>query len=192
MFIIYYIVFLICIYILNHRLSIYITHRTLIENREPLTDIIHSVVPIIDDLYLDICTIIHISIYVLFILTTQNKVNVLKITLPLMNFLYFIRLLTITSTQYPNARPCDKPIVEQYCGDMMFSGHALLYLSLFLSITSHIKIHKSIKYVYTLFTIMSLFLIVATRFHYTTDVVISMLLTILVWDNLRLRWRLKQ
>ena len=55
--------------------------------------------------------------------------------------MFSLRLLTIISTQYPNARGCN--IIYQYCGDMMFSGHTVIVLTQYLSMNTYLKIEHT-------------------------------------------------
>ena len=57
--------------------------------------------------------------------------------------MFSLRLLTIISTQYPNARSCDTSY--QYCGDMMFSGHSVIVLTQYLAMDTYLTIENSKK-----------------------------------------------
>ena len=61
--------------------------------------------------------------------------------------MFSLRVLTIISTQYPNARKCDNSY--QYCGDMMFSGHSVLVLTQYLSMDTYLTIENSKNKNYT-------------------------------------------
>ena len=117
--------------------------------------------------------------------------------------MFSLRILTIISTQYPNARSCSTSY--QYCGDMMFSGHSVIVLTQYLSMNTYLTIEnlenkngtdvvltkkqirikrnfsKFLNRLHLILTFTNLFLIIAARLHYTNDVLVSSYLSIITW-----------
>jgi hypothetical protein len=93
-----------------------------------------------------------------------------------------IRLITVQLTVLPKTNCTIKPtiVLSGYCYDKIFSGHTafICLITLFLFNLKKISI-------FTLFIINVLFglLIIATRSHYTIDVVFAFIVTLLIFQN---------
>ena len=110
-----------------------------------------------------------------------------------------LRTITMISTALPNPNPqcmSDATVEISYhdaivqtmstfptksCGNLMFSGHTM-FLTLFCIFEyRYLQINNVCKLVSVAKTIVGIYYIIACRSHYTTDVVISLLLTNLVF-----------
>lgn len=84
----------------------------------------------------------------------------------------------------------------RYCADMMVSGHtyfaALFSLSTYKMIrySTRRKAHKWIRYVIGIILVSCLFieviLVAMSKFHYTVDMLASLVLVVLLWDSIRI------
>ena len=117
----------------------------------------------------------------------------------MMAWIFVIRLCCFGSTTVPypqegcNSRKIGDPFVwnvfpymAEYhihsCYDLMFSGHAahitLIWLNTIIYSKSYIE-----KYIITFFSLLSNYIIIATRIHYTHDVIIGMIMAILMFGT---------
>ena len=127
---------------------------------------------------------------------------ILRRTIGIYGFLFFLRGLSVISTNLPNPNIAhcistvddSKPFTEAFavlatskltCYDLLFSGHTVNLTICSLLWTQYATRHR-------LFNIISIsicwcvsftgyFLIIATHFHYTVDVLIGALLSISLW-----------
>ena len=129
---------------INHFVSSKTTELSLIQNREPLTDIVHHHIGEVDEYYLNItlCAQSVIFLFYFFKHCQHKLILYLKVNCFVL-LMFSLRVLTIISTQYPNARSCDNSY--QYCGDMMFSGHSVIVLTQYLSMSTYLTIEHSKK-----------------------------------------------
>ena len=178
---------------INHFISYKITLQSIIQNKKPLTDIIHSYVNEVDEYYLNITLTLQTLLFLFYYCVYCNHKLMLYLKSNCFAILMFsLRLLTIISTQYPNARGCN--IIYQYCGDMMFSGHTVIVLTQYLSMNTYLKIEHTdnnklviiLNITHLLLASINLFLIVASRLHYTNDVLVSSYLSIITWKYINL------
>ena len=141
MFLYFLIVNIVVLYI-NHFVSSKTTELSLIQNREPLTDIVHHHIGEVDEYYLNITLFAQSVIFLFYFFKhCQHKlIMYLKVNCFVL-LMFSLRVLTIISTQYPNARKCDNSY--QYCGDMMFSGHSVIVLTQYLSMSTYLTIENS-------------------------------------------------
>tara|TARA_Y100001970_G_scaffold280883_1_gene390601 strand:- start:1908 stop:2555 length:648 start_codon:yes stop_codon:yes gene_type:complete len=188
---------------INHIISYKITKQSIIQNRQPLSDIIHSYVDEINEYYLNTTLLLQVLLFLFYCFVYCKHKLILFLKGNCFVILMFtLRMFTIISTQYPNARGCNS--IYQYCGDMMFSGHSVFVLTQYLSMNTYLKIEnenyiKSDKYflklidrIHLLLVFINLFLIVAARLHYTNDVLVSSYLSIVTWKYIDLYLKNKE
>lgn len=160
-------------------------------NNPPLYDRLHNVLPLFPKLYADILAI---GLVGYFIIRWGFKYpKIIENYLWIVTFLFIGRVLTFTMTQFPPSRPgCstrregDKLITNpfpkdwQSCRDMMFSGHTLhvVLVLLFILYLSKSSAEKTIVF---LLVLIELIFIVGSRMHYSCDVFIATLVTILIF-----------
>lgn len=157
----------------------------------PLYDRLHNVLPVFPQLYADVIAVGLVGYFVLRWGIKYPKVIVNYLWI--VTFLFIGRVLTFTITQFPPARPgCstrregDKIIANpfpkgwQSCKDLMFSGHTLhsVLVLLFVLYLSKSYVEKSIV---GLFVFLELVFVIGSRMHYSCDVFIATLVSILVF-----------
>ena len=126
----------------------------------------------------------------------QNS-NVLEYTYNRISFLFCLRVLTFTLTPLPPSLPnCISRIPgesfhwnvisdliqsrDNTCLDLMFSGHATHLMSFSISLWKNADFkHKVGIFIYTTMALLS---IVASHLHYTSDVLVSIFLTLLTFN----------
>lgn len=154
-----------------------------------LYDVGFQLLPELSPVYID--AIIILMYLIFFIRWWFHDHDILTRFYLLNSLLLFIRLFTFTLTITP---PCIKNCISkrddkiiwmsiyfsQGCNDHMFSGHAV-HITLFFLYTIHYS--KSIyeKYYMYLVYFPCLVLIIATKLHYTVDVIIGVVLTFFVF-----------
>lgn len=202
---------------INHFVSSKTTELSLIQDRKPLTDIVHHYINEVDEYYLHITLCAQLILFLFyFIKHCQHKLILyLKVNCFVL-LMFSLRILTIISTQYPNARSCKNSY--QYCGDMMFSGHSVIVLTQYLSMNTYLTIENSknknktggedviltkklirtkrnfskfLNRLHLILTIINLFLIIAARLHYTNDVLVSSYLSIITWKYINIYIKLQ-
>ncbi len=91
-------------------------------------------------------------------------------------------------TTLPNPTPCTVDpqfniftrVSFTMCGDLIFSAHASQGIAVTLIVTSFSK-NRLLKAVMWIITIPYTFLVIASRLHYTVDVILAYYLSISVW-----------
>ena len=167
----------------NHIISLYVTEINIDENKVPLTDIVHKNFNKIDTKYTTIAYYFHILNFMYFALFhCKNKLGLYYRMCYFISFLAILRCTTLYFTYYPNARECKDIRIGNYCGDMMFSGHTAMITSTYLAYNDYNRHITNVKkYIQLLSCIISIFLIVISRMHYTNDVIISSYITYITW-----------
>tara|TARA_Y100000310_G_scaffold323585_1_gene384206 strand:+ start:283 stop:861 length:579 start_codon:yes stop_codon:yes gene_type:complete len=175
----------------NHLMGIFVTQKTLAEHRPPLSDVIHDHMPIIDAIYVHIIFFIHFGSFIWYAFyDCQHLSNLYYRVSYFLSFMMSFRLVTTMVTSYPNARSCESASFGTYCGDMMFSGHALFMTTIYLAYHFY-KGHDSLLWhaIHFAFTLTGLILLIITRMHYTNDVLISIYITTVTWKLSEYIWR---
>lgn len=101
----------------------------------------------------------------------------------LLLFLHIIRLITIQLTVLPKMRNCvvkNNITLDGYCYDKIFSGHITLIFLFTLFLYKYKQISLILLFI---INILYSILIIATRAHYTIDVIVSFLFTFIVFQN---------
>ena len=157
----------------------------------PLYDRGHNVLPLVPKLYADIAVV---SIVAYFVLRWGIRYpKALENYLWIVAILFVGRVAMFTVTQIPPARPeCSTrkpgdPIRYRVfqkgwkeCKDLIYSGHTLHTVLALLFI---LYLSKSVleKFIVTIAVGIALVLIIASRIHYTVDVLLATFITILVF-----------
>ena len=157
----------------------------------PLYDRGHNVLPVVPKIYADILVI---TIVLYFLLRWGIKYpKALENYLWIVTILFVGRVVMFTVTQLPPAEPeCSnkkpgEPIHYQVmrkgwkeCKDLIYSGHTLHAVLVLLFV---LYLSKSIleKIIVTIAVGIALVLIIASRLHYTVDVLLATFITILVF-----------
>jgi hypothetical protein len=122
-----------------------------------------------------------INLNILFILYWLFSVSFIIDYLILLLIVYIIRGITIQLTVLPKMKSCTGSFnINGFCYDKIFSGH-VAFLFLFTLFLFHYNLLSFIS----LFIINLLYglLIIATRSHYTIDVVVALLVSLFVFQN---------
>lgn len=156
-----------------------------------LYDRLHNVLPVFPKLYADVIVIGLVGYFILRWGIRYPKI--IENYLWIATVLFIGRVLCFTMTQFPPSRPgCTtrkeggkiiaKPFVKnwQSCRDMMFSGHTLhsVLVLLFVLYLSKSYTEKSIVFIAV---ILELVFIIGSRIHYSVDVFVATLVSILVF-----------
>lgn len=119
--------------------------------------------------------------------------------------LYVMRTLTLLGTRLPPSDPkCDLRYIQRgsmiiaamrmvasmdgACTDMIFSGHTATVVSLWAVWITHDRVHWSIKVTGTVVLLVCVVFFVATRLHYTVDVVLAFMLSLMTAAIYGLTW----
>jgi PAP2 superfamily C-terminal len=160
-------------------------------NQQPLFDRGHNALPLFPRLYPDIGVLLLVGY---FILRWGIKYpNILIDYILMLSVLFIGRMILLMVTQFPPAHPgCStlqpgtKPHLLLWqkrwktCMDYMYSGHTFhcVLVALFVLYVSTNRIETSVV---LLATLAELILIIGSRIHYSTDVCVATLVSILVF-----------
>lgn len=146
----------------------------------------------------------------LFLFAIYQKKNFLKIMqlLWLLTIIFSYRLIAFTVTHFPPAtkeyvyKMENEPMVWNVlgflitksfnsCTDYMFSGHAVYFTLLNLSLCdlSHQTIEKKFFFIYTIVGIIT---IIASRLHYTVDVLIAIIISLYCYKYHAMKNKIKK
>jgi len=186
----------ILIYTMNY------VHQRMPLNSPPLPDVGHDLIPKMEPENLGDRTmmVLVVSQLVAWYFNSNRYPNIIKFLLTLGN-LYLLRIASISVTSLPptdnHCRLNYKPIPNVFwntvigiftfgssnihCGDLMFSGHTCMVTTVWMSFMTTYKKKYFMKFAVTLLMLITFFLIIATRSHYTGDIWIAFWLTALVY-----------
>jgi len=160
-------------------------------NERPLYDRGHNLIPIVSKMWANVGTGLIIFYFV--IRWGSRYPNVLTNYLWLVSLLFIGRVAILSVTQLPPAVPGCSTVKKgdklhfkmkknnfKECLDYMYSGHTLhcVLVALF---TLYLSTHALEKVVIVLAVLAELVLIVGSRMHYTSDVLVATLVSILVF-----------
>jgi len=161
------------------------------EEHPPLYDRLHNVLPVVPKLFPDVLTVGIVSYFLLVWGIRYPKI--IENYLWIATFLFVGRVLCFTVTQFPPARDECSTRKEgekvhfrvfsknwKTCNDAMYSGHTFhtMLALLFILYLSKSTIEKTIIF---LLVLLDLTLIIASRIHYSCDVLVATLVTILMF-----------
>lgn len=160
--------------------------------RRPLYDVGHNLIPQVPLIYPDIALYAIVGYFIIRWGIAYPKV--LQNYLWLLVILFIGRIAMFTTTRVPpppregcyERRRGEKIIVvvkkkkNHTCQDMLYSGHTfhVMLVLLFVLYLSHSSVEKALVFVATVLTLL---LIIAARIHYTVDVLIGVLVSILLF-----------
>ena len=162
----------------------------------PLPDMIHENVEYMNiEKIIDNTMTILIAAEILFIAFDKRRYTIYRRTISVYGILCFLRVFTMTCTSLPDPSPrCPstidtnvsysiigmiKTLVGVTCGDMIFSGHTMGFL--FPALVHNWYFGKKIGALFTIFAFIGPAAIVTSRLHYTVDVLLSAILTPLLF-----------
>ena len=156
-----------------------------------LFDIGHYLFPELSTFYPDMLFFI---LLIYFFFRWRHDHDLLKTFFLICSSLFFLRLLTFPATQFPpafNETDCFKPSADgpwifftfysnSTCVDYMFSAHTF-----HLTIISLLTLYNSGNYFEKILipsaSMINLMIIIAARMHYTADIIIGFVLSILIY-----------
>ena len=159
-------------------------------NQPPLYDRVHHALPLISSSYCDWGLALFLIYFIL--RWGLQDLNILSNYLWIVAILFFGRFLCFTLTQYPPAvsNCADTKHTDpwrwtffydtSYCNDYLFSGHTL-HTVLILLFVLNLQAPIEEKIIIFVLTIVEILLILASRIHYTSDVIVAIILTILIF-----------
>ena len=177
-------------------------HRRMPTGVPELPDLGHDWIPKLEPEKLgDIPMMILIVSFVVSLLFHSNRFSILiKFFISIGN-LYLLRVVSISVTSLPptdnhcrsNYTPIDNIYTNTikglltlggsniHCGDLMFSGHTCMVTVCWMIFMTNFPRRHFTKYIATLLLLLTFFLIVATRSHYTADIWIAFWLSFFVF-----------
>lgn len=177
-------------------------HQRMPRNVPPLPDIGHDLIPKMEPENLgDMTMMIMVALLIVaLILNRELRWPVLIRFLLTLGNMYFLRVFAVSSTSMPptenhcrtNFVPIDNIYLNTlkgvltlgssniHCGDLMFSGHTCMITNIWMSFHINFKKQYMLRIFMTIMLIITLTFIIGTRSHYTVDVYIAFVLTVLV------------
>ena len=129
----------------------------------------------------------------------DQKFNVFRRFVTVTSMLYWLRSLCVISTQLPNPFQTDDPKyhykwskdivyeallvllrIKATNNDVFFSGHTVMITMCALTLETYSRRYWLIWSFWTI-ALFTLYVIIATKFHYTIDVVIAFALSVIIW-----------
>ncbi len=162
-------------------------------NHEALYDIGINILPRVDPFYCDfVLVLLGLYFTIRWLYKDPSKISEF---LYMMSWIFVVRFISFTITSVPSSGDCVGRLKESdpirwnivayllfhhqhACYDLMFSGHSAHAVLIWLFTMIYID-NKYEKFVITFLSIICQFLIIATRFHYSSDVVIGGTMSIL-------------
>ena len=155
-------------------------------------------------------TIAFTFLWLLFDGPEKQRLAVFRRYLTIIAILYLGRAICVISTQLPTPFHSDdnqynqkwsKYIfyealmvflrVKSTNNDVFYSGHTVVITISSLLIDTYCT-KKYIVYIFWISNIFSLYVIIATKFHYTIDVIIAFMLSIIIWKFYHMTMRIKE
>lgn len=142
-------------------------------NNSPLFDIGHNSLEIINGYYSDIlmsATLIYFIIRWLY-----GNIDIVIIFMYIMSIILIIRMISFNLTSIPPA------LIEYMCSgrDYMFSGHisTMIIITILTILYSRYNLEK---YILSILSIIEIYLLIASRQHYSVDVYIGVIISSLI------------
>jgi len=173
----------------------YATNRQHHYNDLPLPDVLHILFQPVGPQFLDVI-LVGFNILTLFLViykSVKQKTSMYIHTLCLtIGVLYLLRCLCIYVTYLPNSRICTfdetsnliTTVRKDFCGDLMFSGHTSQFTVGMLFLYEMYP-NKYILLFGSISSVLYASLISISRLHYTIDVIIALLTSLFVYQNIK-------
>lgn len=145
---------------------------------QKIVDIIHSNIPVLNSKYISDFLVLAPTVYTLFLM---DSYSLSKLFLIMFIVQMFKGICSISTALPPLKRYEDKYRLGGINGsgtEYIFSGHACY------SCLSAIYLYNYSPVLVVLYNLISQFLIIVTRNHYTVDVILAWIITSLVYTNL--------
>ena len=156
-------------------------------HREPTADDwIHNTVWDVTTQSANVILYLEIAAVSLFILANRKRYVIIRRTSLIFFLVSLVRLFTVAATLVPDpAKKCLRPDPKGgTCGDLIFSGHAVGFLLAALVIHEYAPFWWMATTAWTT-TAAGLILVVASKLHYTRDVLLAVLVTLSIFHLLR-------
>ncbi|EAY18238.1 hypothetical protein TVAG_123040 [Trichomonas vaginalis G3] len=162
-----------------------------------LPDTLQNLIPYMPyEKYVNILMLAMMVSEFIFIACDSRRWFIYRRTLAVYSLLSFLRVLTMTSTYLPDPSPNCPAIHDTTveisiprlwkalfggitCGDMIYSGHTMGFM--FPGLIHHRFFNKKLGVLYLVLGFIGSFSLILTRFHYTVDVLLSIILTTTMW-----------
>ena len=162
----------------------YHPHQAIKRNLDKVWDVCHKYFPNVH--HLDYLANIIFLIPLIIVICSGSPKRILDDVLLYFPIILIIRSLMIFVTILPKHKRCDsgkltwKSFVVGHCYDKIFSGHFSLFLLVTLSMLRYNVINSSTTIALNL---LNALIILLTRSHYTTDIIIAFFITQSVYNN---------
>tara|TARA_B100000809_G_scaffold215616_1_gene220907 strand:- start:1 stop:642 length:642 start_codon:yes stop_codon:yes gene_type:complete len=165
--------------------------------RPKLFDFGHFILPEISTYLPDI---FFFSILFFFVIRWSKEKDLLKMFFLICSLLFFFRLLTFPLTHLPPAYSLDSNCIQpnengpwifftwysqSTCIDYLFSAHTF-HLTIISLITIYYSKNYIEKLLIPLVCVINVILIIAARMHYTSDIIIALILSIILYSSFEL------
>lgn len=188
------IVFFVVVFILTKISTVRVTMKVSEDPREPLEDVIHSALPEWVAEYQEYTDWFPTMAVVLFVIFDRFE-HALEF-IWLLGILYFLRLVSYSVTIVPNPDAnCNKSpdtalrgvfhqVWQEGCGDLIFSGHTMCMVLASLFVCRYcFPGNPVVAGALVAYNVAGMLLIVGTRMHYTVDVFIATVVTVLLFNS---------
>jgi hypothetical protein len=181
------ILLLIIVALLYYKTLKYVNHTD-----DTIYDVLHNKLPFIEHQELIDGFPIIITIYLIYVLYKTKKFYLIKDYTSILFMLFSIRLLLNNVTlipvikskkqdkEYMKKRCSNKLNITGGCNDYIFSGHmTVTMLSVLFIMLAKQKVDVSL----ILYSMMSALMIICTHSHYTVDVILAIVITLLTFSS---------
>jgi len=184
-----------------------------------LPDIGFQLIPFLDwpELPNIVMTVMGVSTLIV-ILIHPKRVTVVRRLLVIYGSLLLLRSITVISTSLPDPSPqCLQlhlkgkynqkdsfqslftglkqtlvPLQSSTCGDLIFSGHTVFMTLCVLIWKKYFEYHPWVWIIVLIVALFGIWSIIATRFHYSIDVILAVILTFYIWSRYHVFAEVKQ
>jgi hypothetical protein len=177
---------------------------------DPLPDIGHDLIRKLEPEYLGdiVLGILFFLLVCSLVVSREKRWKIITRFLFAYGTLYLIRTTTIFATSLPatenhcyyNYQPITNiwwntflglisfGALNKHCGDLLFSGHTMSITLITLVFWCYFTRQYLFNLIVTILAVAGYFFIIATRSHYTVDVLVALYLTILIWRTCPENW----
>jgi hypothetical protein len=161
-------------------------------HQKPLFDRGHNLFPVVPNLYANI-VLIGLMVYFVARAAFQNNISILTNYMCMLVVLFLGRIVLLFVTQLPPPVPDCSTVKDgdplhfvllksdwKECMDLMYSGHTLHSTLIFMFIL-YISKYPLEQFAIGMLVLVEYYLIIASRMHYTADVVVAVIVSILAF-----------